>query len=244
MDEPWLVLKDQRLRSRLIVGIEQYEDAAVIRDVLAESRSELLIVTTGDRTIGRGVPVDQIFAALGQPSPALIGTTSFAQSAKEAIATARVLRDALGISLVKLDVRPGGEQNWPDNGATIHASKILLDEGFDVIPMILPDPRAALELQEMGCCALRLLAGPIRSGLGVTNLELMMSVKSAVGVPCVGEGGIGNVYDVALLMQNGFDAVLVNSAIASSAHPARMARAMRYAVAAGRLCYLAKGMPA
>jgi thiazole synthase len=236
---PWLVVNNYNLRSRLIVGIEQYNSPEVVRDVFIGSNSELLIVTVDKRKVRRGLPLTALLDYLKDLSPVLVGTTCYAGSSDEAVLTARLLRDSLGVDLIKLDVRPDKDRSLPDNTATIKAAQVLTKEGFNIIPMIIPEPAAALELQRIGCCALRLLAGPVRSGLGVTNLQIMMAVKDAVSIPCIGEGGIATVADAAIIIQNGFDAVLVNSAITKAAEPGLMAKAMRHAVAAGRLCYLA-----
>ena len=242
-DDPWLVLRNGALYSRLLVGIERYDSPEVIREVLEGANSELLIVTVGAGESERGLPLTVILDQLQDLSPTLVGTTCHAQSSDEAIAVARLLKDSLDVNLIKLDVRPDKHRSLPDNSATIKAAEVLLKDGFQVMPMITPDPIAAIELERIGCCAVRLLAGPLRSGLGVTNLQMMLAVKSSVSVPCVGEGGVATASDVASMVEHGLDAVLVNSAITKAGSSALMVRAMSHAVAAGRLCYLAKRMP-
>jgi thiazole synthase len=225
------------------VGIERYDSPELIREVLAGADSELLIVTVGDRHTTLGLPLTAILGRLQDLNPTLVGTTCHAQSTGEAISVARLLKDSLGVNLIKLDVRPDEYRSLPDNAATIKAAEVLVREGFDVMPMLTPDPVAAAEAEKVGCCALRLLAGPLRSGLGVTNLAMMLAVKASVGVPCVGEGGVATASDAALMVERGIDAVLVNSAITKAGSPALMVRAMSHAVTAGRLCYVAGRMP-
>lgn len=240
---PWLTIAGRPLYSRLIVGTEQYDSAELIRTVFANSNSELLIVAASLGDSSPGLPLSAVLSRLDGGMPIMISTTSLASSVSDAISIARLLRESLDVQSVKLDVRPDTLRSIPDNRLTIDAARILISEGFEVVPMITPDRVAAVELERIGCKALRLMAGPLRKGAGIANLQLMLSVKREVGVPCIGEGGVGTCSDVALMMQSGMDAVLVNTAIARSSNPPLMARAMRLAVAAGRDCYLAGRMP-
>lgn len=225
------------------IQIEPHESPKIIHDVLHAAGAELVIVSASIDEKSQGIPIDSVLAEMADVSPILISTTSLAHTSSDAISIAQMLRKALGINLVKLDVRPDKTLSQPDNLETFRAAKILVQEGFEVIPMIFPDPIIAIKLQEVGCKALRLTAGHLKSGLGITNLQLMLATKSAVTIPCIGEGGIATVSDVALVMQSGFDAVLVNSAIAKAGNPRLMASAMRLAVTAARACYLAQRMP-
>lgn len=238
-----MVLNSCTLYSRLLVGIERYDSPEVVREVLAGADSELLIVTVGDRHTTLGLPLTTVLDELQDLNPTLVGTTCHAQSAGEAVSVARLLRDSVGANLIKLDVRPDKYRSLPDNAATINAAEVLVRDGFDVMPMITPDPVVGVEAEKVGCCALRLLAGPLRSGLGVTNLEMMLAVKASVGVPCIGEGGVATASDAALMVERGIDAVLANSAITKARSPGLMVRAMSHAVTAGRLCYVAGRMP-
>jgi thiazole synthase len=227
---PWLDVRNCRLKSRLIVGIEQYSSPEIIRDVLLESKSEVFVVTINSKDRSSGIPVKSITQLLqGYPLTRMI-TTSFEDSVEKAVLTAKRIRDSMGIDIVKLDIRNDSEQIYPNNRLTLKAAEILLKDNFNVIPMIIPDPHTALELQGIGCCGLRLLAGRIRSCIGVCNLDMIKNIKEIVSIPCIGEGGIGKINDAILLLQTGVDAILVNSAIANSPNPALMARAMHYAV--------------
>jgi thiazole synthase len=239
-DEPWLIVDGCRLHSRLILGIEQLDSPETIRDVLTDSMSELLIITVDPSGCRQGLALTSILDHVADLNLNVVGTTCHASADTEAVLIARLLRESLDITLVKLDVRPDADRSLPDTAATISAAQVLLRDGFSVIPMIQPDTDAAVELQERGCCALRLMAGRIRSGLGVTNLDAMLAVKAAVTIPCIGEGGIATVADAALIMQHGLDAVLVNTAITRAGSPRLMAKAMKEAVDAGRLGYLAR----
>ncbi|ELG2268042.1 hypothetical protein RNZ15_004152 [Salmonella enterica] len=139
------------------------------------------------------------------------------------------LRELFDIEFVKLDVRNDVRQRWANNFDVIEAAEVLIKEGFDVMPMITPDPYAAMKLQDMGCCALRLSAGELGTGRGIYNFQVMENVRSMVTIPCVGETGILNVTEVTQLFSIGMDAVLVNSAIAQASDPIAMATAMRLA---------------
>lgn len=229
-ETPWLKTKKVELKSRLLIGTEQYNSAEMIRDVTLAAQSELLIATINPKDRSAGVPISEVAESFGDYKYVPVSTTSFVFSAKEAIDVARKLKDSLDIDFLKLDVRNDEKQRWANNFEVIEAAEVLLKDGFDVMPMITPDPYTAIKLQEMGCCALRLSVGELGTGRGIYNLVSTENVKNAVDIPCIGETGIIDVEEVTKLFSIGMDAVLVNSAIAQAADPVLMAKAMRLAV--------------
>ncbi|CAI2161197.1 Thiazole synthase [Serratia fonticola] len=235
---PWLKTNKVELTSRLMIGTEQYNSAEMIRDVTIAAGAELLIATINPKDRSSGVAIADVARAFEKKDYKCVNvsTTSFVYSAQEAIDTALKMRDLFDIEFVKLDVRNDVKQRWANNFDVIEAAEVLLRKGFDVMPMITPDPYAAMKLQDMGCCALRLSAGELGTGKGIYNFEAMENVRSVVSIPCIGETGIINVTEVTQLFGIGMDAVLVNSAIAQASKPIEMATAMRLAVESS-LCY-------
>ncbi|ARB20110.1 MULTISPECIES: hypothetical protein [Klebsiella] len=240
---PWLKTKKVELTSRLMIGTEQYDTADMIRDVTMAAGAELLIATINPKDRSAGVAIADVAKAFEEKQYKFVpvSTTSFVNTAQDAVDTAMKLRDMFDIEFVKLDVRNDPRQRWANNFDVITAADILLKEGFDVMPMITPDPFAALKLQDMGCCALRLSAGELGTGRGIYNFEAMENVRSMVEIPCVGETGILDVTEVTQLFDLGMDAVLVNSAIAQASDPVAMAAAMRLATESALYYKKAKG---
>lgn len=230
--KPWLKTKDVTLTSRLLIGTEQYGTSELIRDITIASGSELLIATINPKDRSSGVPISDVASSLDKENYNYVpvSTTSFVHTVEEAIDTARKLRELFDINFVKLDIRNDSKQRWSNNYDVLEAASILLDDGFDVMPMITPCPFAAKKLEELGCCALRLSAGELGTGVGIYNLQAMKNVRDEVTIPCVGETGIISVCEVTKLFEIGMDAVLVNSAIAQAKNPIAMAHAMRLAV--------------
>ncbi|ECO9393567.1 hypothetical protein DAX92_27215 [Salmonella enterica subsp. enterica] len=228
---PWLKTNKVELTSRLMIGTEQYNTAEMIRDVTIAAGAELMIATINPKDRSAGVAIADVAKAFDDKGYKYIpvSTTSFVNSAQDAINTAIKLRELFDIEFVKLDVRNDVRQRWANNFDVIEAAEVLIKEGFDVMPMITPDPYAAMKLQDMGCCALRLSAGELGTGRGIYNFQVMENVRSMVTIPCVGETGILNVTEVTQLFSIGMDAVLVNSAIAQASDPIAMATAMRLA---------------
>jgi thiazole synthase len=233
--EPWLVLDGQMFRSRLIVGIEQYESVSQVRRVLTASGCDVFITT---------IDLDQqrsslLLADLADELPLgdfrWIGTTSFARSADGALKTARMLRDCYGLNIIKLDVR--SDDNLPDNAATIKVAEILRAEGMQLLPFIVPDTGDAWALERLGCAALRVMAAPVASGLGIPRPRELREIIESTELPVVVEGGLGSAHHVTMAMELGASAVLVNTALARAVRPELLAASMRHAARAGLLAY-------
>jgi thiazole synthase len=161
----------------------------------------------------------------------------------EAVTTARLGRELLDTSLVKLEVIGDERTLFPDTPATLEAAKILLSDGFTVLPYITDDPVACQRLCDLGCAAVMPLGAPIGSGLGIRNPANIRIILETVGCPVIVDAGVGTASDAAVAMELGCTAVLMNTGIAAAKDPIAMARAMRLGVEAGRLAYEAGRMP-
>lgn len=229
--EPWLVIGDREFRSRLILGIEQYVSAELVARVLDSGGADVFITTFDTTNTKPSLLLSDLDDAMDLDRFNWIGTTSFARSKDEAVRTARMLRKSFGIDIMKLDVRLS--ENLPHNGQTVAAARELIDDGFAVLPFILPDPETARTLEEIGCSAIRAMASPVASYHGIDDKSMIRKVIKAVDLPVIVEGGIGSPVHVVIAMQLGAAGVLVNTAVARASDPARMAASMRHAVLAG-----------
>ncbi len=230
--DDWLRLRTTSFRSRLLVGIEQYQSPQEIADVLRAADADVFITTSDPDKGMSSVLLTDLDEHLSLSTYSWVGTTSFARSKSAALRTARELRESFGIRILKLDVRD--DSNTPDVKATIEAAATLLEEGWEVLPLIPPMSSVAVELIDLGVSALRLLAAPVGSGRGITDVSKFRHVIEMASIPVIAEGGIGSAAHVVESMEIGADAVLVNAVILKAADRARMARALRQACDAGR----------
>ncbi len=169
----------------------------------------------------------------------ILPNTAGCYTADEAIRICRLAREAGTGDLVKLEVIGDDRTLFPDTPATIEAAKVLVKEGFKVLPYITDDPIACLRLAEIGCVAVMPLAAPIGSGLGIRNPYNLQIILEQAKVPVIVDAGVGTASDAAEAMELGCDGVLMNTAIAGAKDPIAMARAMKLAIEAGRLAYRA-----
>jgi thiazole synthase len=240
MDDPWLEVGDAKFRSRLIVGIEQYDSPEVVRDILLTTGADVFITTVDPDNRRSSLLLSDLDAVLPLDRFIWIGTTSFSRSKDSALRTAAILRDSLGINILKLDVR--GQDNMPDNWATLEAAYELRALGMDLMPFILPDVEVACLLADAGCVAVRVMASPVASGRGIIDQVAIRRIIEECGLPVIVEGGLGSAKHVALAMELGAAATLVNTALVQARDPLKMAAAMRQATSAGRLAYEAGPM--
>lgn len=231
--ETWLQVGCHSLRSRLLVGIEQYTDAESARIVLEAAEADVLIITYDLDNTRSSLLLSDLDQEIHLDRYVQIGTTSFATSADVAVRTAHRLREWLGIDVIKLDVRTLA--NAPDTEATMKAAKQLLRDGFTLLPFILPEPDTARAFEDLGCAAIRLMASPVASYQGIVHPEAIRRSIEHLAVPAIIEGGIGSPTHAVRAFELGAAAVLVNTLIARSKDPAGMAAALRHAVLAGRL---------
>src|SRR3954471_20581796 len=173
----------------------------------------------------------------------LLPNTAGCYTADDAVRTCR-LAEELGMSKwVKLEVLGDEKTLYPDVEETLKAARVLVKEGFTVLPYTSDDPITARKLEEIGCAAVMPLAAPIGSGLGIRNPHNLRLVMEAVNIPVIVDAGVGTASDASIAMELGCDGLLMNTAIAAAQDPVRMARAMRLAVEAGREAYLAGRIP-
>ncbi len=235
-------LGDIELRSRLIIGTGKYSSFEENRRALDACGAEMVTVAVRRvdlREHGAGSLLDHIPPDRFR----LLPNTAGCFTVKEAVTTAQLGRELLDTPLVKLEVIGDKRTLFPDTAATLEAARILVEEGFCVLPYIGDDPVACQKLEEIGCAAVMPLAAPIGSGLGIRNPTNIRIILESVEVPVIVDAGVGTASDAAIAMELGCTAVLMNTGIAAAKDPVKMARAMRLAVEAGRLAYEAGRMP-
>ncbi|MFH1603623.1 MAG: thiazole synthase [Pseudomonadota bacterium] len=234
---------EQEFTSRLIVGTGKYASFAQTREALAASGAE--IVTVAVRRVNLNDKSQE--SLLGYIDPAkykILPNTAGCYTAEDAVRYARLAREVGFGNWVKLEVIGDEKTLFPDNEATIEAARILVQEGFSVLPYITDDPIVAQKLAALGCAAVMPLAAPIGSGLGIRNpYNLRIIMETVTNVPVIVDAGVGTASDAAIAMELGCTAVLMNTGIAGAKEPLKMAEAMKLAVAAGRLAYLAGRIP-
>ena len=235
-------LAGKSYRSRLIVGTGKYRDFAQTRAAIDASGAE--IVTVAVRRVNITDPgKENLLDHLDLGRITILPNTAGCYTAADAIRTARLAREAGVGTLLKLEVIGDEKTLFPDVTATIEAAKVLVKEGFVVLPYINDDPVTAKRLEEVGCAAVMPLAAPIGSGLGIRNPYNIRIILEHSGVPVIVDAGVGTASDVSLAMELGCDAVLLNTAIAGAKDPLLMAEAMRLACEAGRKAFLAGRIP-
>jgi thiazole synthase len=231
-------LGGKQYRSRLIVGTGKYKDFAETRAAVDASGAE--IVTVAVRRVNiTDSSRENLLDHLDLGRITILPNTAGCTTASDAIRTARLAREAGVGSLVKLEVIGDERTLFPDVPATIEAARVLVEEGFTVLPYINDDPVAARRLEDAGCAAVMPLAAPIGSGLGIRNPYNIRIILEQSRVPVIVDAGVGTASDVAEAMELGCDAVLLNTAIAGAKDPILMAEAMRLGVEAGRKAFLA-----
>jgi len=237
-----LVIAGRTFRSRLIVGTGKYKDVAETERAIDASGAE--IVTVALRRVDLADKGEGSLMALLRRKPwLLLPHTAGCHTAEEAVRTLRLARE-LGIAeMVKLEVIGDPKTLYPDNEETVAAAKVLVKEGFTVLPYCIDDPVVCRKLEDAGCAAVMPLAAPIGSGLGIRNPHNLSIILEHARVPVIVDAGVGTASDAAVAMELGCHGVLMNTAIAQAKDPARMAAAMRLGVEAGREAYLAGRMP-
>ena len=239
-DRP-LVLDGREFRSRLIVGTGKYPDFATMNAALIESGAE--IVTVALRRVDLSQRGEGSFFASIPAGMTILPNTAACYTAEDAVRTCRLARE-LGLGpMVKLEVIGDPKTLLPDVAGLLEAAKVLVAEGFVVLPYTNDDPITAKRLEEVGCAAVMPLAAPIGSGLGIRNPHNIRLIIEQAKVPVLVDAGVGTASDAAVAMELGCDGILMNTAIAGAGDPVSMARAMRLAVEAGRLAHLAGRIP-
>lgn len=226
--------------SRLIIGTGKYRTFEEMKAAHRASGAEMVTVAV------RRVPLDrssESFLDHLDPSLQILPNTAGCYTAEEAIRTARLAREALETDLIKLEVIGDQTTLFPDNEQTLEAARVLVKEGFVVLPYFSDDLIMAKKLLDAGCPAVMPLAAPIGSGLGIQNpANLRIMREQLPDATIIVDAGVGTASDAAIAMELGADAVLMNTAIAEAGDPAKMAQAMKLAIQAGRLAYEAGRM--
>jgi len=228
--------------SRLIVGTGKYSSPSVMVKAHAASGAEMITVAVrrvniSDRT------KESLLDYIDTSKYVLLPNTAGCYTADEAIRTARLGREAGLSEWVKLEVIGDERTLFPDNEALLEATRVLVREGFVVLPYTSDDPIVCRKLEDAGAAAVMPLGAPIGSGLGIQNQNNLRIIREFARVPLIVDAGVGTASDAALAMELGADAVLMNTAIAGAQEPVAMAEAMKLAVRAGRLAYLSGRIP-
>ena len=237
-----LVIAGRRFSSRLIVGTGKYKSVEETERAIDASGAEIVTVALrrvdlADKSSG------SLMALLQKKKWLVLPNTAGCFTADDAVRTLRLARE-LGIAeMVKLEVIGDAKTLYPDNEQTLEAAKVLVKEGFTVLPYCIDDPIVCRKLEDAGCAAVMPLAAPIGSGLGIRNPHNLSIILEHAKVPVIVDAGVGTASDAAIAMELGCDGVLMNTAIAHAKDPVMMAGAMRDAVRAGRNARLAGRMP-
>jgi thiazole synthase len=235
-----LTIAGRTLRSRLLLGTGGFASLSLLAEAIRASCTEL--VTVALRRIdpsAQGSLVD----VLEQQGVELLPNTAGCFTARDAVLTAKLAREAFETDWVKLEVIGDEDTLLPDAPELLKAAELLVDDGFVVLPYTTDDPVLARRLVDVGCAAVMPLGAPIGSGMGIRNPYNISLIREAVEVPVVLDAGVGTASDATLAMELGCDAVMVASAVSRAQDPVAMAAAMRAAVQAGRLACGAGRIP-
>jgi thiazole synthase len=228
------------LGSRLFLGTGGLPRLDLL-DAVLDAAEPALVTVSIRRTSGQGE--GGLIDTLTRRGVPVLPNTAGCLSAREAVLTARLAREALGTDWVKLEVIGDERSLMPDAVELLDAAEDLLKDGFTVLPYTTDDPVLARRLADLGCAAVMPLGAPIGSGLGVLNPHAIEALRAAVAVPVVLDAGIGTASDAALAMELGCDAVLAATAITRADDPVAMARAIRLGVEAGHVARRAGRIP-
>ena len=227
--------------SRLIVGTGKYSSPAVM--VQAHEASGAEMITVAVRRVNLDRTKESLLDYIDTSKYFLLPNTAGCYTADEAVRTARLGREVGLSNWVKLEVIGDEKTLFPDNEALLEATRVLVREGFVVLPYTNDDPVVCRKLEDAGAAAVMPLGAPIGSGLGIQNVNNIRIIREFSRVPVIVDAGVGTASDATVAMELGADGVLMNTAIAGAQEPVAMAEAMKYAVVAGRLAYLAGRIP-
>ena len=232
----------REFRSRLIIGTGKYPTFPIMRDAHEASGAEMVTVAVRrvnltDRT------KESLLDYIDTKHFFILPNTAGCYTADDAIRTARLGREVGLSNWVKLEVIGDEKTLFPDNEALLDATRVLVKEGFVVLPYTNDDPVICRKLEDAGAAAVMPLGAPIGSGLGIQNPNNIRIIKEQARVPVIVDAGVGTASDATIAMELGADGVLMNTAVALATDPVAMARAMKLAVEAGRLAFLAGRIP-
>ncbi len=235
-------LGEHHFDSRLVIGSGKYDSFEQNLECLEKSGAEMITVAL------RRVNCDSskgpsLLDVISPDRVKFLPNTAWSFTVEDAVTTAHLGREMLDTDLVKLEVFGDDRTLFPDVPATLEAARILLDEGFSVLPYVSDDPVACQRLAALGCPAVMPLGAPIGSGMGICNPANLRIILETVEAPVIVDAGVGTASDAAIAMELGATAVLMNTGIAGAKDPLKMARAMKLAIEAGRLAYESGRMP-
>jgi thiazole synthase len=225
----------------LLLGTARYPSRKVLLEALSASGTEL--VTVAVRRVGLNSGAENLYEVLRERGFRLLPNTAGCFTARDAVLTAELAREALETGLIKLEVIADDETLLPDVEGLLAAARSLVERGFTVLPYTNDDPVTAAKLEDVGCAAVMPLGAPIGSGLGIRNPHNIELIKQRARVPVIVDAGVGTASDVAVAFELGCDAVLLNTAVARARDPVLMARAVRDAASAGRAAFRAGRIP-
>ena len=237
----FMKIGDKTFHSRLIVGTGKYKDFNETRKAIEISGAEM--VTLAVRRIELDKNKDSILNYLDPKKYTFLPNTAGCYSVKEAVMTCELAREAGLGNIVKVEVIGDEKTLFPDNEATLEASKLLIKDGFHVLPYCTDDVVLCKKLEDAGCSAVMPLAAPIGSGLGIRNPYNIKLILQAVKCPVIIDAGVGTASDASRAMELGVDGILMNTAIAGAKDPLKMSMAMKMAVESGRMAYDAGRIP-
>ncbi|TKB93672.1 MAG: thiazole synthase [Nitrospira sp.] len=242
MADDRLIIAGREFKSRLWVGTGKYKDFAETKKAIEVSGAD--VVTVAVRRVNiTDRSKENLLDYIDPKKYTILPNTAGCYTVEDAVRYSRLARAAGVSDLVKLEVLGDERTLFPDTAGLIEAAKILVKEGFIVLPYTNDDPIVAQKLVDVGCPAVMPLAAPIGSGLGIRNPYNLKIIMEMIKVPIIVDAGVGTASDAAFAMELGADAVLMNTAIAGAQDPIAMAEAMNYAVQAGRLAYKAGRIP-
>ncbi len=238
-----LNIAGKEFKSRLIVGTSRYPDPHTMLQALDASGAELITVSIRRLNLTSANGQESIMNMIDRNRYSILPNTAGCFTAKEAVLTAQLAREALETNWVKLEVIGDDETLFPDVTELLKAADKLLADGFIVLPYCNDDPITCRKLADMGCAAVMPLGAPIGSGMGIRNPYNIQIIRDLIDIPVIVDAGVGTASDAALAMELGVDGILMNTAIAGAEHPVKMALAMKLAIEAGRLAYEAGRIP-
>ena len=244
MNKDTLLIAGKSYNSRLLIGTGKYKDFAETQAAVEASGAEIITIAIRRSNIGQNPNEPNLLDVLPPSKYTLLPNTAGCYSADDAVRTLRLARELLnGHSLVKLEVLGDPQSLYPNVVETLAAAKILVADGFQVMVYTSDDPIIAKQLEDIGCVAIMPLASLIGSGMGILNPWNLQLIMDRVQVPVIVDAGVGTASDAAIAMELGCHGVLMNTAIAAAQQPVLMASAMKQAVEAGRMAFLAGRMP-
>jgi thiazole synthase len=240
--EDVFTLAGREYSSRMLLGTSRYPNPQIMLEALGASGAELITVSIrrlnlADRSAG------SLLNYIDRSRYDLLPNTAGCYTARDAVLTAELAREALETDLIKVEVIGDEDTLFPDVEHLLKACNELVKNGFQVLPYTNDDPVTCQKLQDMGCAAVMPLASPIGSGMGIRNPYNLQIIREKISIPVIVDAGIGTASDAARAMELGADGVLLNSAVSGAHHPVTMALAMRRGIEAGRLAFLAGRIP-